>query len=136
MMRTFIINNMLSTLLLMEFNFKIFVSSMKTDRKQLLSSVHCDRTHYFPIHFQIDVSLPVSKEDYFTLAPMYRLSRKYMCCADHVFLIRLNVVTGSSNQPWVFTHFFLVFFLCCPTNRNSEVQVLLLFLHMPCRNSK
>lgn len=31
-----------------------------------------------------------------------RGGRKYKCDALHLFHIRLNVVTGSSNQPWAF----------------------------------
>lgn len=70
----------------------------------------------------------------FTPAPVYKPSRKYMSSEHHLFLIRLNVETGSSNQPWAFLPTLL--FLHCPTNRNKEMQVLLLFLHRPCRNSK
>lgn len=49
-----------------------------------------------------------------------------------LFLMRLNVVAGSSNQPWDFNPFFFSFFsinlfFCCPTNRNNQTQVLLLF---------
>lgn len=42
-----------------------------------------------------------------------RVQREYL-----VFLIRLNVETGSSNQPWAFTHFYfckLLFYAVQPT---------------------
>lgn len=48
--------------------------------------------------------------DSFSLAPMYSSGRKYKCSEHHLFLIRLNVVTGSSNQPWACTRVFFCFF--------------------------
>lgn len=65
------------------------------------------------IHFQIEatsigVALAASVKSSFRRAPMYRHGRKYMCSTHHLFLIRLNVVTGSSNQPCAFTHFFFL----------------------------
>lgn len=47
----------------------------------------------------------------FTPAPVYKPSRKYMSSEHHLFLIRLNVETGSSNQPWAFLPTLLFFTL-------------------------
>lgn len=78
---------------------------------------------YFLIHFQtvatsIGVSLAVGVESAFTFAPMRRPGRKYMCSEHHLFLTGLNVVTGSSNQPWALTptfFFYTSFYSVQPT---------------------
>lgn len=66
------------------------------------------------------VSLAVGVESCFTLAPMYKPSRKYMCNEHHLFLIRLNVETRSSNQPWAFTHFLFYKRLFTLSNQQEQ----------------
>lgn len=44
------------------------------------------------------------------LVPVYRASRKCMYSEHHLFLIRLNAETGSSDQPWAFLPTLLFFF--------------------------
>lgn len=50
-------------------------------------------------------------EHILTLAPVSRSDRKYKCSEHRLFLMRLNVVAGSSNQPWAFNPHFLLFLL-------------------------